>query len=111
MRQFQTSVLERREEIDGPFTSQPFEAAWASEAIYFIAIEAIEGRGARLDAHAQISADGIRWMDEGSALADIDREGNRFLRVRHFGGWLRLRLSVRGQGARFKVTVHLVLKE
>ena len=62
-------------------------------------------------ANVQISPDGINWVDEGSAFAPITGETLQFVRVMHFGGWLRLVGEVAGDGARFNVMIHLVLKE
>lgn len=109
MRHFHTAVVERRELFSGAFETQPHEAAWASEAIYFVRVEEVVGQGA-LRAAVQISVDGTRWLDEGTVLEDVSGEGDHFVRVRHFGGWLRLRGQV-GGGASFRLTVQLALKE
>lgn len=109
MRHFHTAVVERRERFEGRFETQPHEAAWASEAVWFVRVEGIEGHGS-LTAHVQISVDGTRWLDEGTVLKGVGTESDHFLRVRHFGGWLRLRGEIEG-GAAFCLTVHLVLKE
>ena len=39
MRQFYTAVVERKETVSEGFTTHPYEAAWASEAIFFVRIE------------------------------------------------------------------------
>lgn len=109
MRQFHTAVIERRERFDGDFATQPHEVAWASEAIWFVRVEGVDGAGS-LKLHVQVSVDGTRWLDEGSAFDDLTAEGDRFLRVTHFGGWLRLRGEIEGDAA-FTLTVQLVLKE
>ena len=106
MRQFQTSVLELRESIADGFATQPFECAWAGEAIFFIHVD--EGDGTHLAAYVQISPDGIRWLDEGTVLPAVAGQDAFFLRVLHFGGWLRLRFS--GEDA-MRATIRLVLKE
>jgi len=133
MRQFHTAVVERRERFEGTFATQPHEVGWAAEAVWFVRIEGVEDasssgadagtadtavgdvpRGASdadsLDLHVQVSVDGPRWLDEGSSLLGLQGEGDHFLRVRHFGGWLRLRGEVAGTAA-YTLTVHLVLKE
>lgn len=111
MRQFQTSVLERRRDITADFETPPFEVAWASEAIFFVRVEEVSGRDAWLEAAVQISVDGIQWIDEGSVFPRITGAGDYFLRVRHFGGWLRLRGKAGGSNPVFKATIYLVLKE
>ena len=99
-------MLELRETISDGFTTQPFECAWASRAICFLHVDS--GGDADLIAHAQISPDGLAWLDEGTAISlPTDRE-DAFLRVRDFGGWLRLRFS--GSGS-MTVTIRLALKE
>lgn len=112
MRHFHTAVIERREPFQGAFAVQPHEAAWATEAIYFVRIEAVEGSGATgtVRVHAQLSVDGTRWLDEGSSLDLAAEPGDAFLRLRHFGGWLRLRGEM-DDDVRCTLTVHLALKE
>jgi hypothetical protein len=105
MRQFQITVLERRQKIADGFSTEPYECAWASEAIFFVETDNVEGEG--LDACVQISPDGVRWIDEGTCVTLIQID-HFFLRVRHFGGWLRLTFS--GSGS-VEVTVRLALKE
>lgn len=112
MRHFYTAVVERKEEFTGQLQTHPYEAAWASEAIFFVRVEDASGDSPKLDAGVQISADGLSWIDEGTRFATpIGGKGDYFLRVSHFGGWLRLNGEVGGEDARFTLTVHLALKE
>ena len=111
MRQFMTSTVEQRRDFTFGFTTHPMEAAWATEAIFFIAVEEVTGEAPSLTMKVQISPDGINWIDEGNALANITGTGNYFVRARHFGGWLRLRGDIDGRGACFNLTIHLTLKE
>ena len=112
MRQFQTSVIETRQTVADGFATQPFECAWATEAIFFLHLdessEAQPTADAHLVAHVQISPDGIRWIDEGTKVADPPSQHGSFARVRHFGGWLRLRFAGDGE---MTVTIRLALKE
>jgi hypothetical protein len=50
-------------------------------------------------------------MDDDLSFPRVDRVGSFFLRVRHFGGWLRLDGAVAGKDAQARLTVYLVLKE
>ena len=50
MRHFMTAALERHREYVGEFQTEPYETAWASEAIFFLRVEKIEGVDARLSA-------------------------------------------------------------
>jgi hypothetical protein len=111
MRQFYTAIVERQRDFVDRFETHPFEAGWAREAIFFLRVEDVGGEAARLNAHVQISADGVRWMDEGTNFEPIVHAGDYFVRVSHFGGWLRLAGEITGSSARFKLTVQLVLKE
>ncbi|MBN1590617.1 MAG: hypothetical protein JW888_13970 [Pirellulales bacterium] len=112
MRHFTTAVLERHASLSGHFETEPFETGWASEAIFFIRAEEITGENPLLHARVQLSADGIHWIDEGTAFEAITARGDYFVRVTHFGGWLRLAGQVNGgEENRFEATIHLVLKE
>ena len=109
MRQSHTAIIERDVTWAGVFETEPYEAAWASEAIYFIRFMALEGDAARGCARVQISPDGMHWCDEG---ASVDFGGDAdvaFVRVRHFGSYLRLAGKVPADAA-MKVLVYLVLK-
>jgi len=110
LRRSYTAVIERNVRWQGAFVSEPYEAAWASEAIYFLRALALDP-GLRATAQVQISADGIHWADEGSSFAlPSQPDAVCFCKVRHFGGWLRLRGEVVGGGA-ITVLVALALKE
>jgi hypothetical protein len=113
MRQFHTAVVERQRFFAEYFETHPYEAGWASEAIFFVRVEQIESQSGsgQLCPRVQISADGVNWIDEGTQMDPISAEGNYFVRVSHFGGWLRLIGPIEGSAARFKLTVQLVLKE
>ncbi len=110
MRNFQTVVLERMSWFAGGFRTEPYECGWASEAMFVVRVHEIEGSPV-LRATVQLSVDGIEWMDDDTCLPRIDRVGSFFVRVTHFGGWLRLDGAVAGDGARARLTVYLVLKE
>lgn len=114
MRQFYTSVLERRKAFADVVETPPYEGGWASEAIFFVRVERID-EGAVVNLRVQISPDGMHWVDEGGVSEPLDTEGDSFVRVSHFGGWLRLWGTVRGQdgseAASATLTIHLALKE
>lgn len=110
MRNFQMSVVERREPFTHTFETHPFEAAWASEAIFFLRIESLAD-SATVNARVQISADGIRWIDEGTQMPPIAAAGDTFAKVQHFGGWLRLEGTIEGGTGEAILTVQLALKE
>lgn len=106
VRRSYNAVVERNVEWNGRFETEPYEAAWASEAVFFIRSLGGSGNGAR--ARVQITPDGMHWCDEGTELALPDEEGVTFGKVSNFGGWLRL---VGESGGPIKVLVTLSLKE
>ena len=111
MRQFHTAHLEVKRDFSEDFQTHPYECGWANEAIFFIRVEDVSGEDSVLNAEAQISADGITWTDEGTAFRPIRKKGLSFIRLKHFGGWLRLNCSINGEGARFRLLVNIALKE
>ena len=111
MRQFYTTVTERKLDFTADFTTHPYEAGWASEAICFIRVEDLEGTDPELKAQVQISVDGLNWVDEGTVFKTIDAKGDYFVKVSHFGGFLRLRSLIKGADAKFNLTIWWVLKE
>lgn len=110
MKNFYTVVLERMKEFSESFDTEPYECPWADEAMFFIRIHEISGERAAIDSRVQVSVDGIHWIDEGTRFPTLDRPGDAFIKVTHFGGWLRLASEVSGTDPRVKLTAHLVLK-
>jgi hypothetical protein len=111
MRHFQNSVLDYKLPLapGAGYVSAPLETAWASEAIFFVRFEETAGTF-RFAPRAQISVNGIDWVDEGTAFPPITAAGQYFIRLTHFGGWLRLAGRFEGEGAAV-LTTNLVLKE
>lgn len=85
------------------------EAGWAGEAIFFLIVEELQGDGASVNAHVEISPDGINWIREGAVFPRIDKPGYYFCKVSHFGNWLRINGEIT-EGAELKASVHLHLK-
>ncbi len=110
LRRSYTAVVERNVLWTGEFATEPYEAAWASEAIFFLrALDTPSDFSG--EARAQISADGIHWVDEGTSFAlPAEQDAVTFCRLSHFGGWLRL-VGTLSSGNAIKVIVTLVLKE
>ena len=64
MRNTLTAVLVRGEWLQGAFETEPYEAAWAAEAVFFVRVMDVRGAasdGAAIDWKVQLSPDGIRW--------------------------------------------------
>lgn len=110
MKKSHTAVVERNVMWEGHFESEPFETAWASEAIYFVRVLEVSGDGESGVGHIQISPDGIHWVDEGTEIQLPETPNVAFARIRNFGGWLRLVGEV-PQGTQIKVILYLALKE
>jgi hypothetical protein len=105
-----TTAIERNQIWQGQFASEPYETAWASEAIYFVRALAVEGPIAGTTARVQLSPDGMHWCDEGSAFAlPTEADAVTCIRLSHFGGWLRLAGEL-PEGAQITVIAYLVLK-
>ena len=110
MRQSHTAVVERNQRWEGDFVTEPYEAGWSHEAIFFVRILRAEETPI-VEAKVQISPDGIHWCDEGSRLNFVAQHAldrPSFVRVSHYGGWLRLAGTVKN--GRVWALVHLALK-
>ncbi len=111
MRNAYTAVIARGDLWEGSVHTEPYEAAWASEAVFFVhVIEVVGASGGVAMAQVQISPDGLHWVNEGAAM-DIPAQSQAlsFARVGNFGGWLRLAVAVPG-GVGIKVVATLALK-
>lgn len=111
MRLFNASHLEVKKDFDRDFQTNPYECGWAREGIFFIMVEGLSGQSPRLVAEVEISHDGINWAREGTVSDPITSEGLHFVRVRHFGNWLRLNCKVDGENPSFRLNIQIALKE
>ncbi|MFT5366806.1 MAG: hypothetical protein ACI8V2_001756 [Candidatus Latescibacterota bacterium] len=111
MRQSHTAIIERNITWQGTFETEPYEVAWASEAIFFVRTLGAVGDVEEVTARVQISPDGIRWCDEGTVvLLSGEIDGVTFGKVSHFGTFLRL-VGDLTDGVTLTVIVALSLKE
>ena len=115
MRQSHTAVVERNQLWEGDFVTEPYEAGWSHEAIFFVRILRAEAADSpsliAVELQVQISPDGIHWCDEGSQMNFVAQhvlDKPSFVRVSHYGGWLRLAGTVKD--GRVWALVHLALK-
>ena len=116
MRQSHTAVVERNQRWEDNFVTEPYEASWSHEAIFFLHILRAEPAkppsSITIEVQVQISPDGIHWCDEGSRMNfDIQQQAldkPSFVRMSHYGSWLRPAGTVKG--GRVWAFVHLVLK-
>lgn len=107
MLNFATSVIERRLEITAAHATHPYEAGWAGEAVFFVQVE---GDHPELSVQAQISPDGLHWVDRGDPRVITAEEKIIAIELTHFGGWLRLTFTGASPEQPAKVLVHLALK-
>lgn len=106
-----TYVLELNGKWSGEFASEPYETAWAREAIVFVRTLAAENLNSGASARVQISPDGMHWCDEGTSLTlSPQPDAVTFCRLSHFGGWLRLAGELPA-GGEMKVIAYVALKE
>ena len=110
IRQAYLSVVARNASWTGDWSCEPCECGWASEAIFFVRVLHADPTARQARARVQISPDGLHWIDDGEPC-DIPAEpGVHAIRVRHFGGWLRLAGHTEG-GGEIRVVCYLHLKE
>ena len=91
MRQSHTAVIARNAAWDGPFATEPWEAAWATEAIYFVRLLPPGPLRVSMQYSVEISPDGIHWAELSQGTFEFDEQNSLWYRqLNHFGGWLRL---------------------
>ena len=111
MLQSHTTVVERDVIWSGRFETEPYEAGWAREAIFFVRTLEVSLADSAIEARVQISPDGMHWCDEGTVVSlSIDKDGVGFGKVKHFGTFLRL-VGELPKGSEMRVIVYLSLKE
>lgn len=85
------AVLSRGEIWQPGFTSEPYEAGWAKEGLVFLRLMDDVSDEADAFVFLQISPDGIAWVNEGATLMlPNNRNQITFLKIQHFGQFLRL---------------------
>lgn len=104
MNESMTAVIERNARFDSDFATEPYEVAWATEARWFFV--PLDDANGTMELTTEISPDGLNWCSLDDQTHVIS--GMTSWAERDFGGWLRLRGSVKD------TTVHgslyLVLK-
>ena len=110
MREAITAVVARGDTWSGVVASEPYDVAWASEAVVFLRSLGAEGNPEQGRAWVQISPDGMRWIDEGSMLPIPRVDEIASVRLSNFGTYLRV-MTVLPEGSSFKALLTLSLKE
>ena len=107
MQKTYTSVLARRVRIDRDHATLPYEAGWASEAVFFVQTE---GEHPELEITAEVSPDGITWIRRGTPVVLASTAAIAELPVTTFGNWLRVVVTGASAEAGARILVHLNLK-
>lgn len=104
-----TAVITRNERWSGDAASEPYEAGWAHEAVFFIrALKPPVGTVPR--GWVEISPDGMHWVREGTEFTmPAEQDDIAVARLNSFGNWLRVATRFAG-GAECTVLVTLHLK-
>ena len=110
MRESCTAVVARNDLWEGLAVSEPYEAAWAGEAVIFLRALDAEGHPEEARAWVQISADGMHWVDEGTSFAVPAAGHVSACRVSQFGTYLRVK-TILPPGASIKALLSIALKE
>lgn len=101
-----TAVIERNDTFDSDFVTEPYEVAWASEARWFF-VPIGDYAGGSMELITEISPDGLNWCPLDDQTHQITGTTSSWSE-REFGGWLRLRGSVKDSPVRG--SLYLVLK-
>lgn len=102
-----TSVLARRIWITSEHTTLPYEAGWATEAVFFTQVE---GEHPDLRVTTEISPDGITWIPRGEPRTLASDQSILDSSLTVFGTWLRLRIAGASEERPARILVHLNLK-
>jgi hypothetical protein len=109
MKNSYTAVIERAQPVVREHVTEPYEAAWADEALIFVKARVGLSNGVIMNAQVQISPDGIDWVDLPGKAANVRELEMAAIPVRDFGGWLRVALTA-DQDDPVRVSVYLALK-
>ncbi len=85
-----TAVIARNERWTGDAASEPYEAGWAREAVFFIrALK--DPAGVPPTGFIEISPDGMHWVREGAEFQmPGEKDAIAVARLTRFGNWLRV---------------------
>ncbi len=91
-----TAVLARNERWSGDAASEPYEAGWAREAVFFVrAIKRASSDQSRWLGWKYHLMACIGWEKERNSRMPSERDGIAIARLTGFGGWLRVKARFR----------------
>ncbi|GLI26436.1 hypothetical protein ARHIZOSPH14_06780 [Agromyces rhizosphaerae] len=102
-----TSVLTRRVWIRSDYATLPYEAGWATEAVFFTQVE---GEHPDLTITTDISPDGINWIARGEPRTLGSDQSIAESSLTTFGNWVRLRVEGASEDQPARILVHVNLK-
>ena len=102
-----TTLVERRVVLTSDYGTHPYEAGWASEALFFVRTS---GPHPELTVQPQVSPDGVEWLDHGASVTLPADEGLIKVGMAQFGTWIRLLIVGASRDAPAVVFAHLALK-
>lgn len=101
-----TTLVERRRVLTEETGTHPYEAGWASEALFFV--RTFDDHP-ELTIRPQVSPDGIDWIDHGPEVV-LAGTGLVQVPMTQFGTWIRLFIAGAKVAEPATVFVHLALK-
>lgn len=110
MKDFNAAHLEVKKAFREDFQTHPYECGWADEAIFYIVVEEVSGGNPQLSGEVELSHDGVNWTAEGTTFGPFSKKGLYFVRVSHFGNWLRLNCRISGTDSVYKLLIQIALK-
>ena len=102
-----TAIVARNETWTGLAATEPYEAGWASEGVFFIQTEGVHPA---LRLQPEISPDGVNWVPIESPSDMASETTIAALRLQNFAGWLRLTIAGATAAEPATVLIHLALK-
>ncbi len=102
-----TTLVERRTVLTGDYGTHPYEAGWAVEALFYVRTE---GPHPTLTIQAQVSPDGVDWLDRGAPVVLASDRSLVDLELYGFGTWIRLFVAGSTSEQPTTLSVHLALK-
>lgn len=102
-----TTLVERRTVLTGDYGTHPYEAGWAVEALFYVRTE---GPHPPLTIQAQVSPDGVDWLDRGAPVSMPSDRSLIDLPLSGFGTWIRLFIAGSTSEQPTTLLVHLALK-
>ena len=110
LRESHTAVVARNELWAGAAATEPYEAGWASEAIFFVRALEAPKRPAPARPHRDLARrHALGRRRHASSTLPAAADAVTFARVSHFGDWLRI-VAELPEGSAVTVLVSLHLK-